>query len=219
MAFNIETFKNRAGQNGFLKNNKFRLVITLPEDLLNVFPQGNRNVVETLSYMCDATSLPSIMHGLHENRRFGYGPVERKPYFPNYNDLMVDILVDGKADSWRVLYTWLQSIMNSSMPLAPISRTNRFGLSTFEVNYKENYRSTIALEVFNDTGTTISSPVTTTSGPAVGTQTTMQPATIFTFSEAFPTSIMESPLNWGSSGLLKIQTNWSFHTWSSVIES
>ncbi len=188
MAFNIEEFKNRAGQDGFLKNNKFRLNVNLPVALLNVYNGTDMN--RNLSFMCDATSMPGVLYGLNENRRYGYGPVERKPYAPNYNDLMVDILVDGKANTWKLLYNWLQLVMNNSF-----SFSSRFGLNTFEVNYKENYRSTINLEIFNDTG---------------------EIATVFTFNEAFPTSITDRPLSWASTNeLLRIQTNWSFYTWTS----
>lgn len=187
MPFNIDVFKDNAGKDGFLKSNKFELIIPTLPSALSVDPETARN----LRFMCDATSLPGIMHSMNENRRFGYGPVERKPFAPTFNDLMVDILVDGKSNTWRVFYKWLQLVMNSSIDTLNTGDRNT-GLNTFEVNYKSVYRKNIELDVYNDIG---------------------EISTKIIFNEAFPTSIMERPLNWGSTELLRIQTNWTFHTW------
>ena len=191
MSFNIETFKSRAGRNGFLKTNRFELVIS---PISTVF---SSNESENLRFMCDAVNFPGISLNTHDNRRFGYGAVEKKPTSPVFNDLNIDIIADGDNNNWKLIKKWIQYVNNYDF--LNFNNTGPGGLSFFEVNYKSNYRTTISLNIYNEIG--------------------RRPKSVIKFKDAFPISISDSQLNWGDTGnLLRFQTSWSYFTWNEEIQ-
>jgi hypothetical protein len=197
MAFNIETFKSRAGRNGFLRTNKFELWITVPP----ILKSGDVNIQDAdnnLKFMCDAVNYPGISLNTHDNRRFGYGAVEKKPNAPTFNDLNIDIIADGDNNNWKLIKKWIQYVNNYNFLNS--TEPSPGNLSFFEVNYKQNYRSTILLRIYHE------------SGPE-------EPRTIVKFKDAFPVSISDIQMNWGDTGnLLRFQTSWSYFTWAEVRE-
>lgn len=195
MAFNIETFKSRAGRNGFLRNNKFELWIAVPLALTTGDPNA-LDARENLRFMCDATDFPGISLNVYDNRRFGYGAVEKKPNAPVFNDLNIDIIADGNNNNWKLIKKWIQYVNNYNF-VNP-NNTGPGGLNVFEVNYKSNYRSLIELRVYHNTGPN-------------------PPRSVIQFKDAFPLSISNVPLNWGdTNNILRFQTSWSYYTWTEV---
>jgi hypothetical protein len=190
MTFNIETFKSRAGRNGFLRTNKFELVISPISTIFSL------NESENLKFMCDAVNYPGISLNTHDNRRFGYGAIEKKPTSPVFNDLNIDIIADGDNNNWKLIKKWIQYVNNYDF--LNFTSTGPGGLNFFEVNYKSNYRTTIALNIYHEVGG--------------------RPKSVIKFKDAFPVSISDSQLNWGDTGnLLRFQTSWSYFTWNEEV--
>jgi hypothetical protein len=195
MAFNIETFKSRAGRNGFLRTNRFELWVSVP-DALTSNDSNALDARENLRFMCDAVNFPGISLNLHDNRRFGYGAVEKKPNAPVFQDLNVDIIADGNNNNWKLIKKWIQYVNNYNF--VNFTNADPGGLSFFEVNYKENYRSTVELRVYHETGSE-------------------RPRSVIQFKDAFPVSISDVALNWGdTNNILRFQTSWSYFTWAEI---
>lgn len=194
MAFNIETFKSRAGRNGFLRNNKFELIIS-PSPSLTTDGIFTNNTSNNLRFMCDAVNFPGISLNTHDNRRFGYGAIEKKPTSPVFQDLNIDIIADGDNNNWRSIKKWIQYVNNYDFVNFGVPGPG--GLNFFEVNYKSNYRTTITLDIYHATGIRKSS---------------------VKFKDAFPVSISDVQLNWGdTNNILRFQTSWSYFTWNEEV--
>jgi hypothetical protein len=192
MSFNVQNFVSRINEaGGLVQNNKFRLTIT-PPTILSSSQKYNEDTkasitsgARTLEYFCASASIPGVNLNTHEIRRYGYGPMEKRPYSVSFADATFNIYFDAKRKNYDFFQTWVSSIMDYDV--------NNSTNSKFLLEYKSEYRSTIDLEVFDNSGFIVAH---------------------YVMDEAFPISIGDIPLNWGdTNSIIKIPVTFTFFTW------
>jgi hypothetical protein len=192
MSFNVQNFLSRVNEaGGLVQNNKFRLLVTPPP----IFRSSNNYDEETkanlsdgartLEYFCSSASIPGVNLNTHEIRRYGYGPMEKRPYSASFADATFNVYFDSKRKNYDFFQTWISSIMDYDV--------NNSTNSKFLLEYKSEYQSTIDLFVHDNTGVIVGH---------------------YVMDEAFPISIGDIPLNWGdTNSILKIPVTFTFFTW------
>ncbi len=192
MAFNVENFVARVNEaGGLVQNNKFRLLITPPpifKSSQNYNDEIKANLVDgarTLEYFCSSATIPGVNLNTHEVRRYGYGPMEKRPYSVSFADATFNIYFDSRRKNYDFFQTWVSSIMDYDV--------NNSTNSKFLLEYKSEYKSTIDLLVHDNSGFIVGH---------------------YVMDEAFPISIGDIPLNWGdTNSIIKIPVTFTFFTW------
>jgi hypothetical protein len=196
MSFNVRSFLSKVNEaGGLVQNNKFTLTITPPPifkstsnynaDVKAKLEDGAKNLV----YFCSSASIPGVNLNTHEIRRYGYGPMEKRPYSVSFSDATFNIYFDSKRKNYDFFQTWISTIMDYDVG----NSTN----SKFLLEYKSEYKSTIELKIYDNKGSTVGH---------------------YRMDEAFPISIGDIPLNWGdTNSIIKIPVTFTFFTWSNEL--
>jgi hypothetical protein len=183
MPFSISEFKsNIASQGGLLKNNRFAVRITPP---ISVQSSSGFNVSRYVEFFADSANIPGISLQTAEVRRQGVGNIEKLAWGASFTDLELSFFVDQKTGLWSFFKTWMESIYAFDVSNGTLH----------ELNYKENYATTISLFVYNE----ISQKA---------------PILIIDFQDAFPIAMPDIPLNWGSQELIKLNIRFNYRSWN-----
>lgn len=127
------------------RTNLFEVTIAPPSIM-----RGNQ-MQNVINLYADSVSLPGINFATSDVRRYGYGPVEKKPYSPIFNDITISFLVDGQGNIYKYFYKWMNNIVNTDLSPGGLNITQN-GLSAFEVEYKDNYKSELFVSTFDEAG-------------------------------------------------------------------
>lgn len=189
MGFDIAKFRSHLSQKGLLKTNKFLVLIEPPPGMKSsrvVSEQENdvaAEIADALVFHCDSVVVPGIILLNSEARRYGYGPIEKKPFTGIYSEVPMTFMVDGNGDNLRFFQNWVKLIYNHD---------NRDNLRTatglgreqypFEISYKDEYATTIQILIYNDNGGEF--------------RNGEDEAVLITLREAWPHTIVDMPLNW-----------------------
>jgi len=134
-------FRNRS----FARTNLFEVTLRPP-----LIMTGDR-IDQVIHLYADSVNIPGLNFATSETRRYGYGPIEKKPYAPIFNDITISFLVDGTGNIYKYFYKWMNRIVSSDQYVnGNTSSTN--GLGAFEVEYKDDYKSQIAISTFDEAG-------------------------------------------------------------------
>jgi len=111
----------------------------------------------TLAFLSESANLPGVSLATSDIRRYGLGPIERKPYAPIFVDTTMTFLVDSSGIVQRFFYRWMNGIVKfDSMPWGPPTSYQYSNvIDPFEVNYKEQYKTDILVTTVNETGSEI----------------------------------------------------------------
>lgn len=105
----------------------------------------------TLAFLSESTSLPGVSLATSDVRRFGYGPIEKKPYAPIFVDSTFTFLVDGSGMIQKFFYKWMNGIVKfDDMPFGGYGQAGQTLIAPFEVNYKEQYRTDILITTVDE---------------------------------------------------------------------
>ena len=193
--FNVADFIATIGT-GVLKPNKFLAQIYPPPALYSLSKNvASRSVVQTLRFWCESATLPGVMLETHPIKRFGIGPSEKRPHAPTFNDVTLVFIADKDGDNLKMFRDWLK-LVNGYNPVASAQSLSEYGLSMYELNYKEDYACNMEIIVYDDEGIEKSTTV---------------------LYEAFPIGISDIPLNWNSNDTyMKISVTFTFLGWDYV---
>lgn len=141
VGFNIARFRSQVERWGTQPQNLMYVEITLPDVI-------TADVKETLSMFCEAAPLPGVGFMTEDNiRRYGYGPMEKVPYAPIFEDANLTFIMDGKGVISSIMRTWMKGIipfdsrnMNNS--------ENGMGYA-YLATYKEYYKTKIRIYSLN----------------------------------------------------------------------
>ena len=103
MAFNIEQFK-AATKGDFLRPNRFLMTFASPRVMIG--ESGSLNVNRNIEFHCDSINFPGYLIGSHDVRRWTYGPVEKRPFMPNFTQLQATFTSDGEGNNWKFFNHW-----------------------------------------------------------------------------------------------------------------
>lgn len=114
------------------------------------------NNARTLSFLCESANLPGVSLATSEIRRYGYGPVERKPYAPIFVDTTMTFLADASGVVQKFFYKWMNGIVKfDEMPYGPVGQAGFNTIAPFEVNYKEQYARDILITTVDESNNDI----------------------------------------------------------------
>lgn len=166
MAFNIDTFRAEINSIGVLRPNKFEVFFTPPSTLAGgINTQGNPtqtaanfstldNIHQYVHLYCQDAMIPGVQIAVSEQiRRYGYGPLEKKPVSPQFTDAAFIFRVDGRADIIKLFQAWIKLVVNYENTNG-VDSTNgiKAGQHPYELSYKSDYMTPVAISTFNDQG-------------------------------------------------------------------
>jgi len=148
MAFNINDLNAQIGKHGVQKGNLFRMTITPPPGLVGVqLPTAMES--RDLQFFCRAVTLPEFDVQTDEVQPQAFGPVVRRPRTLNFPVLTAVFTVDGDMKVPSYFHRWTQLIIN-------YDNTSQYGSLNgalpFEMGYKQEYATTIIVDVYNEYG-------------------------------------------------------------------
>ena len=129
------------------------------------------------------------MFATSETRRYGIGPIEKKPYAPIFNDISVSFLVDGQGELYKFFYTWMNRIVSSDQFVNGNGVSDN-GLSPFEVEFKDDYKCQLMISTFDEAGNSVLSSQIV---------------------DAIPISISDTAFSWGDTDqVMKLQVTFTY---------
>lgn len=156
MIFNIAQFRSIVdGYNGFQKLNRYRIRIPPAlglmgqTSLVNNYPV--RGTLTYLEYFCNTVDLPGVALITRQINRYGYGPLEKKPIAPLFNDIMMTFYNDGINANLNLFHDWFKLISNFNMSHGITSTTPR-GVDVYELHYKIDYAVDAEITLFDNAG-------------------------------------------------------------------
>lgn len=175
--FNVQEFKSVIdGNRGLLRNNRFLVDIPVPPKLAGVLNVGGFSPsTSVLSFYCKAAPLPGIGILTSDVYRYGYGPIERRPYGTVVNDAMMHFYVDGNNFVRKWFRNWIRLIVNPDSERGINGTFAPTGQSSYEFGYKRDYAVDIKITAFSPEG-----------GEVIGV----------TLVEAFPNYIGDTMQDW-----------------------
>ena len=209
MAFDILAFKedfsnNHGGQHDCL----FEITIPLASGLSAVGTAVNTTGFSTVNNLlimaCEASNLPGMQLATSGVNRYGYGPIEQKPFMPLFSTCDVRLLADGQGQIWNYMQSWLNFILNFNVSQG-IGTATGYGATgglggsasnsqnPYELNYMTSYAVDITITLFQ--------PDATQSMALV-------------LRNAYPKFLGDPQLNWGSmNNLMRLPVSFSFTDW------
>lgn len=132
--------------NGFTRPAYYYIEIPPPPAL-----RSQANQARNLAFLSESTNLPGVALATTDIRRYGYGPIERKPYAPIFVDVNVSFLVDGTGMVQKFFYQWMNSIVKFDQTVnGSGSVVNGTQINPFEVNYKTQYATDIMITTVDE---------------------------------------------------------------------
>ena len=187
---NIRDFKSENGaRGGLMRNNRFLVTFATPITLI-----GNpiAGINRTIEYWCEGASIPDYIMGTSDVRRWSYGPSEKRPFMPNFTQLVLTFQSDSAGQVYSFFDAWMQSILPHNTRNG-LNQTFINGRQPYELEYKQNYVTDLHLFVFDIAG-----------------DVTFD----FVFKEAFPSAMPPIPLNWGdNNSITRFQVAIDFVDW------
>lgn len=165
--FNVQEFKSVIdGNKGLMRNNKFLVQMPAPRLLRGVLSPGVGNSGgEVMSFYCKASPLPGLGILTQDIYRYGYGPIERKPYGTVVNDAMMMFYVDGNNMVRKWFRHWIRLIINPDTEQGINSTYSVNNAKAYEMAYKDEYAVDIRVTAFDPEGNEVISVVMVESFP------------------------------------------------------
>lgn len=195
--FNVNEFRQNVSQNGFLQTNRFKVEIPVPNVLSGSFNSNRPSAVSStdtsqlLTFRAEQVKAPGITLNTSDVFRYGVGVRQAMPYSGSYTENVISFISDGYGDIWSFWYLWLNEIFQfaGADDFRGTGRSTN-SLPSYELDYKENYATKITVTVYDNYGNEVQ---------------------IINMWDAFPVSINDTQLNWGSNNqALRVTVGLSF---------
>lgn len=182
----IKRFTSSINSKGILKTNRFEAQFSFAR---NSYMENSRALDgNMLTLRCDSATLPGVSFASADGPpRLGYGPVEKHPYNPMFEDLALTFMVDAGSHIHKMFYDWAGCIVNfegyGASTLDRPATKNPTTARAYEVGYRDRYACTLTLKVFSSTGRQVMT---------------------FTAYNAFPMSLPQMSMNWAEGDVLRL---------------
>jgi hypothetical protein len=188
MAFNIQNFSSKVSSLGVAKNNLFVVTLTTPRRLNNL-SQATIST-ENLSFLCHSAVLPGIDLGVRTVRPDNLGTAQRRPNgVVDYNVIPLSFYVDEDFKVMKFFHKWMQGIVNYDASRGKFNSDN--DRLPFEVSYKDDYVSTIMIDVYSGNS--------------------FEKKYSYKLNNAFPVSMNDVSLDWGNGAeVMKLGIGFSY---------
>ena len=164
-----------------------------PPSLTSVGP--TEVVPKLINLRAEAFNQPGVQFATSEIRRYGVGTTEKKPYAPVFTDTNISFIGDSDGVVHKFFYLWMSSMISFfQQPTADNSESRSFGKRDFEVEYRDNYRTTLSIATFNEI---------------------QNKAGVIKLYNAYPIFLGEIQRNWGDTDqLVRFNVSFTFSHWS-----
>ena len=213
MAFNVNKFISHFDSHaGFARNSKFEVRIAIPAALIGA------GSTEELSLQCEVAELPGYTLNTVESKIFG------APTYlagtPAFGDITLTFVCAGDLWEKKFFDAWMDLIIPKS---------------TYLVNYKQDYQTTITIHQFSDyvsgdsaastgassnplTQTLIAPPTQTNQGDSPQTTLNQQGTEIFSCQliNAFPVTVNPLSLNWVGDDIHRLNVVFKYDKWLNI---
>lgn len=191
MPFNVNKIRQDLAQNGYLRTNRFFVVLTPPKILQNTAvntlgtPTASRDISNQMTMRIEQIRTPGISLEFADVNKYSVGPTRKFPINAKFQEIDLTILSDGYGNIWQFWHNWINKIFN-------FTSTTNFSGGSFQVNELANYNVEYKSEYSTNMGIVI--------GDSFGNG--ILRIDLF---EAFPVSFREIQMNWGeNSSLIKL---------------
>ena len=111
---------------------------------------GARKIAMLATYRADAFAQPGVSMATTEVKRYGIGPLERKPYLPIFTDQQFSFINDSNSLIHKFFYLWMNGIVGfDALPRGNVVK-DIFKKYPYEVEYKDQYKTTIDMYIYNE---------------------------------------------------------------------
>jgi len=196
MPFNVSTFKEQISSLGYLTPSRYELIVTPPSVLSSYTLMSPSNAAQQLKFRVEAITAPSVSIQSLDINRYGVGVAQKQPFNAAYNTMSFTFISDGHGYLWEFWHSWLQYIFGfSSINVSTNGLIN--SQPNYSLSYKSEYSTILSLYLYDNQGNT---------------------KQIINYNEAFPLSVSDVQLSWGSTDqLLKINVVMAFTDYNIVI--
>ncbi len=188
----IRRFTASINEKSVLKTNRFEAQLNFADGSY----MRNSEALDgsLLRLRCDSATLPGVSFATADGPpRLGYGPVEKHPYNPMFDDLALTFMVDAGSKVHKMFYDWVGCIVNfegyGASTLDRASTKNPTRAQAYEVGYRDKYACTLTLRVFTVSGT---------------------PVMTYTAYNAFPMAMPQISMNWSEGEILRLNIPFAY---------
>ena len=200
MSFNIDTFKSRFEEGGFLQSNKFEVLVTPPRFLggrsinNNGVRTSSYEISDMLRFRIEATRVPGIQLLFADNHRYGVGPTQKQPFSAQLSEIPINFIVDRNSDLWQFWHNWVNGVFQHSGSMNSQGAGPSNSSPSYKAKYKDDFSTIVEIFIYsNDGGLS-------------------QRIALF---QAFPTAITDIPLSWAEqSQPMRMSVTLSFSSYS-----
>lgn len=145
---------------GIHRTNKFEIEIPLPNGLLATTEGADLlATARVLRLYGESASIPGLATMTHDVRRYGYGPTEKKPVAPVFQDWTVTFRVDANGYIVDFFRQWQRLILGfeTTLPDESADWNSRIGTQGYwpnELAYKSDYAVNAKIRTLLETGPT-----------------------------------------------------------------
>jgi hypothetical protein len=188
----IKRFTASINNKSVLKNNRFEAQFGFADDS---YMGGSRALDgNMLTLRCDSATLPGVTFASADGPpRLGYGPIEKHPYNPMFDDLSLTFMVDAGSQIHKMFYDWVSCIVNfegyGASTVDRRSSKSPTPAQAYEVGYRDKYACTLTLRVFS---------------------TTDARTMTFTAYNVFPMALPQVGMNWGEGDILRLNIPFAY---------
>lgn len=138
-------------RHGIQKPSMAHIVFSPPNIFGSQLKISGMDKISTLaSYRADSFTQPGVSMATTEIKRYGIGPIERKPYLPIFTDQQFSFINDSDGLIHKYFYLWMNGIIGYDELPQGNSKEDIFGKYPYEVEYKDQYKTTIDLYIYNE---------------------------------------------------------------------
>lgn len=205
--FNINNFRSEVLWDDLLRNNKFIFRTNIPTGLIGISSEKDskyRGTLSRLEFFCETASQPTLNITGYYERKWGYGPRERRIAQTEYGENRITFYEDGSSENFGFFYDWLRLINNGvqyqydqigGTTQALTSSTN-VEADAYEISYRQDYMVDAELFIYKNTGDL---------------------SRIIHYNELYPLSIEEAPVSWAdNNSLLRLGVNFTYKEWYAI---
>lgn len=153
MAFDISEISGEIASAGILRSNKFDVIFTPPQLMLTAGISSLSGIEKVVFLYCENANIPGIVMDVAPIRRYGYGPMQKKPFAPTFNDASLVFRSDAGGALWKYLHSWFRMVLNYQEDQGLGAQTGIIPLQhPFELGYLQDYATDITITAYDDTG-------------------------------------------------------------------
>jgi hypothetical protein len=182
--FDLKTFiSTTAKLSGFINPSHFMVYVTPPKWLRSATSETKEfnNFGKILPFLCSGSAVPGMRITTAPVPHYGYGVAQPRPLRPTFENIQMQYYMDNQSVALDFFTKWIQKIINFDVDATGARSTS--GAFYGEVSYMDEYQTTIDIYVFDSASARVLH---------------------VKLHEAFPVSIGDVRLDWGSSDQLAL---------------